>query len=65
MNVIDTIKIQLLPDGSVASNAFTNSFAQKTGKDEWKKQGLRMFARKYYEQAQSCLCKTKKCFWFA
>ncbi|CAD8075657.1 unnamed protein product [Paramecium sonneborni] len=30
------------------------SFAKQTSKEEWKKQGLKMFRNKYYEQAEKC-----------
>ncbi|CAK74855.1 unnamed protein product (macronuclear) [Paramecium tetraurelia] len=29
-------------------------FAKQTSKEEWKKQGLKMFRNKYYEQAEKC-----------
>ena len=41
-------------DGNISQNVFTNGFAQKTSKNDWKTQGLRMFAHKYYEQAEKC-----------
>lgn len=34
--------------------AFQGSFAMKTSGEEWKAQGMRMFAHKYYEQAEKC-----------
>ncbi|OMJ66529.1 hypothetical protein SteCoe_36591 [Stentor coeruleus] len=34
--------------------AFQGSFAMKTSGEEWKAQGIRMFAHKYYEQAEKC-----------
>ena len=41
-------------DGNISQNVFSNGFAQKTSKNDWKTQGLRMFAHKYYEQAEKC-----------
>ncbi|CAD8167125.1 unnamed protein product [Paramecium pentaurelia] len=34
-------------------------FAKQTSKEEWKKQGLKMFRNKYYEQAEKCFEQSK------
>lgn len=31
-----------------------SSLVTKTSSDEWKKQGIKMFKRKYFEQAMKC-----------
>ncbi|CAD8087866.1 unnamed protein product [Paramecium sonneborni] len=35
-------------------NRNVERFAKQTSKEEWKKQGLKMFRNKYYEQAEKC-----------
>ena len=54
MEVVDFIDVKVNEDGSMVTNAFSQGFAQRTSKTEWKKQGIKMFARKYYEQAEKC-----------
>lgn len=40
--------------GQIVVQDFGGNFAQRTTKEEWKLQGLRMFSNKYYEQARKC-----------
>lgn len=54
MDVVEFVNVDVMPDGTVSSNAFSEGFAKKTSKNEWKTQGLRMFSRKYFEQAEKC-----------
>ncbi|CAD8065005.1 unnamed protein product [Paramecium primaurelia] len=40
--------------GTKVEDKNVERFAKQTSKEEWKKQGLKMFRNKYYEQAEKC-----------
>ena len=54
MSVIEFAETTRSPSGELIITGLSDTFAKKTGKPEWRAQGLRMFSNKYYEQAQKC-----------
>lgn len=48
-----------------AETQMFRAILQQTSKEEWKKQGLKMFKNKYFQQAMKCFEKSQDITWFA
>lgn len=59
LGIIQIVTKQLIEEESTNSNPDSNTsifrrVIQATDQNEWKKQGLKMYARGYFEQAMKC-----------